>query len=113
MASEQAKRELATQARLGLTERVLYRPGRAGLLPREIDAQVNRLPSQEVGHSRTMVYTVTALNDEVLGIPSDPRLSDTGTDRIELADRIGGELAPKAVGRFTSQDNDWVTLEVH
>ena len=55
---------------------------------------------------------MTALNDPDDGIPSDPTLSDAGSDRIDLAERVGGTATSRAMRRFASQDSDFVTVEV-
>lgn len=117
MASDRAKRTLAAFKRQGQTETVTYRPGRAVLANRStrqatIDVLVDRLAPEielQAGHP---VFHVTALNDADCGIPSDPALSDRQSDKVDVAERIGGAPIPRGMPRFVSQDPDWVTLEV-
>jgi len=111
-ASDRAKRFMANWRRQGLTEQVTYRPSRDGLEPREITALIDRPGADGILSGAAPGFHVTALNDPDDGIPSDPALSDAGSDRIDLAERVGGTATPRALRRFAAQDADFVTVEV-
>lgn len=112
MASERAKRILAAYTRQERTETAIYRPARAGLAARSIEVLVDRDPGEAVQQGRATGFRVTALNDELLGIPSNPMLSDFGADRIDLPERVGGTAASRGIHQLAEHDADWVTIDV-
>jgi len=112
MATDRAKRQMAMWKRLGWTEKVIYRPARAGIMPREIDAVVVRPGTRDTLNTVSPAFTVTVLNDQADGVPSDDRLSDLGKDRIEVAKRMGGPRTPRGIDHVAEQDQDFLTLEI-
>jgi hypothetical protein len=100
---------MASCVRRGWTERVIYRPGKPGLAPREIDALVERVGPEQVMSGQAMGIHVTALNDAVDGIPTDPSLSDVGTDALDVAERRGGPLVSRSIQRFLQADDPELT----
>ncbi len=104
---------MASYTRLRQTEKVVYRPSRSGLRPRTIDALVERPGMDPIQHGQATAIRITALNDELVGIPSDPRLSDVGRDRLDVAERRNGPPVSRSIHRFAGQDDpDFVTIEV-
>jgi len=112
VASERARRALAAYVRQGQTEPAIYRPARDELPARTLDVLVDRNPGETIQQGRAVGFRVTALNDELLGIPSNPLLSDLGADRIDLAERIGGTAVSRSIQQLAEHDADWVTLDV-
>lgn len=112
MATDRGKKQMAIWERLGWTEKVLYRPAKSGLRAREITVLVERAGSETVMSGKAPAFRVTALNDELDGIPSNPAISDAGGDRIDVAERLGGPRVTRGLQRFTDQDVDFVTVEV-
>ena len=111
MASEMAKRQMETFERLGATEKLVYRPAKAGLRMRTIVCMVNRLGNQQMMNGSAGRFEVTALNDETDGIPADDRLSDANADRIDIAERRGGDAKARMILEFAdASDADWVVV---
>ncbi len=112
MASDRAKREMASFTRLGETESVVYTPAAQGATPRTIDALVDRqIPSDVPGsHQGSGVTHLAVLNDTVLGITATE--ADRGNDTISVAIHAGGAAVARTLGRIVSQDVDFVTFEV-
>jgi len=92
-------------------ETAIYRP-RSGM-PRTITvivdrddvAAVNGAPSR-----RSPSLTVYARNDPLAGIDLDTL--DTGGDQLDLARRVGGDLAGREISRLVSQDAGLIAVEV-
>jgi hypothetical protein len=112
MASNLAKLMLALWQRQGQTEQVTYRPAKTGQAAREITVLVERPGAEPVMNGRAPGFRVTALNDEQVGIPSAPSLSDVGRDTLDVAERLGGTAVARGVQRFVEQDPDWVVVEI-
>jgi hypothetical protein len=108
MASEQAIREMNHLHSRGRAEMVLYRPTNGR--PRVIIGLIDREGPQDVLTTLTPQIVVTVLNDERYGIPS--KLLDTGTDRLDVAERIGHPSEPRAIQSVRSHDADWVSVVV-
>ena len=109
MASDAAIRKHDRFARLGMTEKVIFRPS-DGLMTREIDAFVDREGQRDVMSGKVLGIRLTVLNDEKKGISA--ALCDIGLDKIDVAERVGGERTPRAMQRFLQQDEDYVVIEV-
>jgi len=106
--STTAERIMAAEKARGRTEEIIYRP--AGGDAREITVMVARETPDETMHATAPVIRVTALNDEDAGItPAD---IDTGSDGIDVAERLGGTVQTRSIRRITEQDSEFVTLEV-
>jgi len=103
-----AERMMAKFNGLGQTEDVVYRPAQGS--PRQITALVDRQAPEGVMNSTVFPLRVTVLNDQFKGI--DPAQMDRGTDRLDVAERIGGELSTRAIQRIVDQDSEFATLEV-
>ncbi len=112
MASAHAIRQMAAMKDRSMTEQVIYRPGKDSFRSREITALVDREGSKDLMQGQAQGSSVTVLNDEIEGIPTDPRISDVGTDRIDVAERLGGPRSSRSIQRFADQSPDWVTVEV-
>ena len=92
-------------------EKVKYVP-RTGR-PRVIVAIVDRNPPAtitEIPGAKAPVIWLHAKNDQIEGI--DPKLLDTGGDRVEVAQRVGGVKAARSITSVVRQDAGMVTLEV-
>lgn len=103
---------MAAWVRQGQTERIVYRPLRPELLPREIDALIDRNGMATVMNAQAPAFLITVLNDPVVGIPSSSQLSDIGGDLVDVAERHGDDRVSRGLQRFVDQDGDFVTLEV-
>ena len=112
MAGEDAIRQMAEMGARGMAERVLYRPSSEGIADREIWALVDRKGPQDHMSGNAKGFELTVLNDEEHGIPSAPTLSDMGKDQVDVAERIGGELAARNIREVLKQDPDMMTLFV-
>lgn len=112
MASDRAKNQMAIAKRQGLSEDVIFHPSASGLVARTVTVIVDRDEPDGLPHGQANLLYVTALNDEIDGISSDPRLTDTENDRIEVAQRLGGPTTMRSLGRFVQQDPDYVKLEI-
>jgi hypothetical protein len=115
MASDLAKAMMSAWERSGWTEKVVYRPSKPGLQVREILAVVDRQGPDAVMNEKAFKCHVTTLNDDRLGVPSDPRLSDAKKDGLDVADRIGGPLVRRGIHQFVlSESNaDFSVAEVY
>jgi hypothetical protein len=113
MASDRAKRSLASMVRQGLTESVIYRP--SGGTARTIDAVVDRPGPQQMPGSGQPVRSdrieITVLNDATLGI-SRAEING-GADTLDIARAVGGAAATRALGKPTEEDADWLKLPVN
>jgi hypothetical protein len=108
MASDRAKREMARLEALGLTETVSYMTGNEDA--RAISACVDRQAATPMMQGVVFENQVCVLNDPLLGI--DAANMDVGSDRIELAERVGGTAKARGIQRIISQDADFLTLAV-
>jgi len=108
MATDTAKRHMTGFEERGLTEQVTYRPvvGDA----RVIDALVDRDGRDDAMNAATPAMRVTVLDDETDGITAVE--IDTGGDRIDVAERIGGAATSRHIQRIAEQDGEFVTVEV-
>lgn len=110
MASDAAKRQLARWTTLDMTEPVVYRP--AGGEARTIAALVDRGGRDADGATRAAAPGMTAivLNDAADGIAATE--INTGGDRIDLAERVGGIAVRRQIRRIAEQDPDLVRIDV-
>ncbi len=108
MATDRAIRQLAMLHGLGLTENVSYLI--AGEDARTIQATVDRGGMEAYMQGMAPGITAAVLNDASAGI--DAATLDVGTDRLEVAERIGGEAKARGIQRIISQDADWLVLAV-
>jgi len=92
-------------------ETITYRPD--GGKPRRITAIVERQDAEAepaAGRTRQPGISIVVQNDCLAGISADE--IDIGTDKVELALRVGGEQAQRALGEIISQDEGILTLRV-
>lgn len=108
MASDRAKREMTRLAAQGQTENVGYVA--SGQDVRTIQATVDRGAAEPLMQGQAFGVQVAVLNDALLGI--DAVTMDVGSDRIELAERVGGTAKTRGIQRIVSQDADFLTLAV-
>ncbi len=108
MASDHAKHFLERLKRLGHTEELSYTPG--GGEARTLTAVVDRDGLDDQGNTIAPRLRVTVLNDEADGIPLAEL--DTGTDTIDVADRLGGTARTRQFRQIVLQDSDFLTMEV-
>ncbi len=108
IASDRAKREMAAWKRQGQTEQVIYRPTAPALLTGERTVLVER-KQNELKPGLGPVISITALNDDREGVPSD---MFNRNDRIDVAERCGMALTARGIARIGQQDADFVTLEI-
>ncbi len=108
---EAARRHLAAMTDRGLTEEVIYRPD--GGDPRTIDAIVERPGRETFGtNAPAPRFRVRAVNSATDGIAATE--VDTGKDRIDVAERIGGEATSRQITRLSELDDPGFTcVEVH
>jgi hypothetical protein len=93
---------------LDLTETVSYLV--AGEDARSIHATVDRGGAEPIMQGQAPGIQIAVLNDASVGI--DAATLDVGTDRIEVAERIGGTAKARGIQRIISQDVDFLTLAV-
>lgn len=108
MASDRAKRHLARITARGGSETLTYRHGATS---REIQGLVNRTPpTEQFGQGQVPTCTVVVLNDAELGIASTE--IDTGSDGLDVAERIGKTPAARNIDSIAEQSPDWMTLHI-
>lgn len=107
MASERAKRELASYIRQGQTEPLQVTT--AGQEARPIDAVVDRKPPEPYGDASHGVIELQVLHDADLGVLAT---FDQGTTTFRVAKRVGGTPDERLVATIVSQDPDWLHLKL-
>jgi hypothetical protein len=111
MASDTAKAEMSGLTDLGRTESLTYRPAAGG--SRAISGVVERKTPEPYGRAAAAaVIQITVLNDATYGI-DDGELT-LGSDRIDVAERVGGAAAARSIHRLVGEecDEDFLKIEV-
>lgn len=109
MSSSAATIQMAIFEQSGMTEKVIYRP--LSRRPREIVVVVDRIDKREfMDNAATPRMRLTILCDAIAGIK--PNLINTGGDRIDVAERFGGDRTARSIMRIIEQDGDFATIEV-
>lgn len=112
MASERAKREMATFLRQRQAEQLVYRP--AGAAARTVTGLVDRPGRDELTGVASPHFSVSLLNDAGSGVlvPGAPGGINTGGDLIDVAEWPGGASQRRQVAAVESADLDWIVLTV-
>ena len=108
MASDQAKRQMATMKDLGEAETLPLHP--KGRPARSVSGLVERGGNAQAGQAVRPEITITMLNDPIEGYPSSA--ANLNADAIEVAARLGGTAVERRILRIVSEDQDWITVAV-